>query len=78
MVNLYLQETGERIGTISAEQLQFLVDQLEEESLVDRDYAITAMTVAFLETQGADPEVIQLLRRALGNRDEVSVRWSLG
>jgi hypothetical protein len=52
MVNLYIQETGEFTGRITEEQFQFLVDQLEEETLEDRDYAITPMTVDFLVAQG--------------------------
>jgi processive 1,2-diacylglycerol beta-glucosyltransferase len=76
MVKLYDQATGELLGTVSDGQFQFLVDQLEEESLEDRDYAITPMTIAYFESQGADPDLIALLRRALGSREEVIVRWS--
>jgi hypothetical protein len=76
MVNLSDAVTGKRIGSITGEQLQFLVDQLEEESLEDRDYAITRMTVDYLETQGGDPDLIALLRQALGGREEVMIRWS--
>jgi hypothetical protein len=76
MINLYDQATGQRIGSIDPDQLQFLIEQLEEETLEDRDYAITRMTVDFLETQGGDPALIALLRQALGGREEVSIRWS--
>jgi processive 1,2-diacylglycerol beta-glucosyltransferase len=76
LVNLYVQETGEQLGSITDEQFQFLVDQLEEESLEDRDYAITPMTVDFLAAQGADRALLDLLRQALGDRSEVNVRWS--
>lgn len=75
MINLYDQETNQLIGSISDEQLQFMIDQLEEESLEDRDYAITRMTVDYFETQGGDPELIAMLRSALGGRDEVNIRW---
>jgi hypothetical protein len=34
------------------------------------------MTVDLLATQGADPELIDLLRQALVARSEVNVRWS--
>lgn len=76
MLKLYNNATGALIGEISDQQFQFMVDQLEEESLEDRDYAITSMTLAFFESQGADSELVALLRRALGDRDEVIVRWS--
>lgn len=76
MINLYEQETNQRLGSVNAEQLQFLIDQLEEESLEDREYAITRMTVDYLEGQGGDPTLISLLRGALGGREEVLIRWS--
>ena len=76
MINLYDAVTGQRVGSITSEQLQFLIEQLEEESLEDRDYAITRMTVDYLESQGGDPDFIALLRQALGGREEVTIRWS--
>ena len=76
MINLYDNETGEQYGELNDEQFQFLVDQLEEESLEDRDYAITAMTIAYFEEQGADSYLVELLKTALSDREEVVVRWS--
>ena len=38
MIRLYDKDSGAELGTITKEQLQFLVDQLEQESLEDRDY----------------------------------------
>ena len=76
MVNIYDKESGALLGSITGEQLQFMIDQLEEETLEDRDYAITPMTINFFETQGADPELLALLRKALGSRYEVTVIWS--
>jgi len=76
MVYLFDKETGELIGQITAEQLQFLIDQMEEETLEDRDYSITRMEIDYFESQGASPELITLLRKALGGRNEVIVQWS--
>jgi len=76
MVNLYDQKTGALLGSLTEQQLQFLIDQLEEESLEDKDYAITAMTLNYFESQGADPGLLSMLRQALGTKDEVIVRWS--
>jgi len=76
MVYLYNQNTGILLGEISDEALQFLVDQLEEESLEDRDYSITKMELAYFEAQGASPQLLELLSEALGNQDEVIVQWS--
>jgi hypothetical protein len=58
MPKLYDNGTGDLIGEISDDQLQFLKDQLEEESLEDRDYAIEEMTLEYFEEQNGDPELI--------------------
>lgn len=76
MVYLYDKASGALLGELSEAQLQFMIDQLEEESLEDRDYSITRMTIDYFEAQGGDPRLISLLRKALGNREEVIVRWS--
>lgn len=76
MVYLFDKESGALIGQITPEQLQYLIDQMEEESLEDRDYSITRMEIDYFESQGAGPELIALLRKAVGGKDEVIVQWS--
>lgn len=76
MVTLYDNETGRVLGTITEAHLEFLTAQLEEESPEDRDYYFTADTLEMLEQQGADPALIATLRTALGDRDDLEVRWA--
>jgi processive 1,2-diacylglycerol beta-glucosyltransferase len=76
MINLYDTKTGALLGQISEQQLQFLMDQLEEEYQEDQDYAFTGMTIDYLQGQGAGQDLVSLLRRALGDKDEISIRWS--
>jgi processive 1,2-diacylglycerol beta-glucosyltransferase len=76
MVQLYDAERGTRLGSITDEQLQFLMNELEEESRTDQDYYLSAATVDMLEEDGADAGLVELLRRALGGRDGVEVRWA--
>ena len=76
MINLYDNTSGALLGELTEAQLQFLVSQLEEESLEDQDYSITAMELSYFEGQNADPQLVSLLRRALSNRDEIVIRWS--
>jgi processive 1,2-diacylglycerol beta-glucosyltransferase len=78
MIQLREKATGKPIGTISEDQLQYLVDQLEEEWLEDRDYAITPLLVTYFESQGEEPELAALLREALAGREEIEVVWSRG
>lgn len=75
MINLYDNTTGELVGTINLKQLTFLMDQLEEESTEDRDYYINRVTLDVFEARGADPELMKVLREALGNEDEMEFRW---
>lgn len=76
MIQLHDAERGTPLGSITEEQLRFLVEELEEEVEDDRDYYISAETVEMLEDDGADPELIAVLRGALGGRDGVELRWT--
>lgn len=75
MIEIYNKRNGEFIGTVTQEQLHFMQDQMEEESIRDRDYSITPLELEFFIGQGADPELIALLRKALGDKDEVIIEW---
>lgn len=75
MIKLYVQGQEEPIGTLSEAQLQFLRDELEEESTTDQDYAITPMTLGLFVEDGGDPQLIELLRGTLGEKDEILIRW---
>lgn len=76
MIKLYNKATGILIGEVSETALQFLIDELEEESLDDVDYYLNEATVDMLEADGADASLIKLLRRALDEHGEVDVLWS--
>jgi len=76
MIHLEDKDTGAPIGTLSEEQLQYLIDQLEEESRDDRDYYINTTTLDLFEERGADKALVRLLRSALGGRTEMEIRWS--
>lgn len=78
MINLYNADTGELIGTLSEQELKFLNDNLEEESAEDQDYYIGAPTVDYLQDNGAGKNLLALLRQAMGENQEVTIRWSRG
>ena len=75
MIRLYDTESDALLGSITEIQLEFLMNELEEESSSDRDYFITTDTVDMLEANGADPELLTVLRDALADREEVEIRW---
>jgi hypothetical protein len=57
-------------------QLQFLIDQLEEESADDTDYYIDQATLDLFEEVGAEADLLALLRQALGPREGIEIVWS--
>jgi len=69
-------ESGKPIGTISEAQLQALIDQLEEEASGDQDYYIDDATLGWFEDEGVDPSLTALLRKALGSREGMEIRWA--
>lgn len=76
MIELRDKETGAFLGTITEAQLQFLIDQLEEESRTDKDYYINRDTLDVFQGQGIDQTLLTLLRQALGTRQEMEIEWS--
>lgn len=78
MVKLHDKETGDLVGEIGEDQLQFLIDALEEETSDDTDYYLNRAQLEIFEEQGADPGLVGLLKAALGDREEMEIVWSRG
>ena len=68
-------DTGDDIGTISDAQLKFLVEQLEEEHDEDQDYFIDRDTLELMSDNGADPELLVMLEKAIGDDDSMNIAW---
>ena len=77
-VTLYDNDSDGAIGDISESDLDFLIDNLEEETSDDRDYYLRPETVAMLQERGGSAALIELLRTALGDREGVEIRWQRG
>jgi hypothetical protein len=75
MPRLYFPDSGTTIGEISDEQLQFLIDQLEEESLDDQDYYINQDTIEMFRERGCDEELLALLESAIGDKEDIDIAW---
>jgi hypothetical protein len=67
--------TGQSLGELTPQQAQFLVDALEEESPDEARYYIDAATIDMLEGAGAEPSLIALLKRALGPKPGIEIRF---
>ena len=75
MPRLMRIDTDVDIGTITDAQLAFLVEQLEEENDDDQDYFIDRETLELLSDNGADPELLAMLEKAMGDDDEMDISW---
>lgn len=69
-------DTDDDIGTINEKQLKFLVDQLNEDREADEDHIVIDQdTLELFSDNGADPELLALLEKALGDDDKMDVGW---
>jgi hypothetical protein len=75
MIALYDVASGAKVGRITESQLQALIDWMEEESIEDRDYYLTAEDCELMEEQGIDPTLITVLREALKGREDMDLRY---
>lgn len=75
MVRLYDKITNRFLGTITDEELQFLIDNLEEESLTDVDYYLNQTTLAALKEKGMSENIARLLETAMGMTNEIEIRY---
>jgi len=75
MPRLTRLDTGDEIGTINDAQLKFLVEQLEEEHDDDKDYFLDRDTLELLSDNGADPDLLALLEKGMGDDDEMHIAW---
>jgi hypothetical protein len=74
-ITLFDNDSGAELGRINEEQLQFLIDQLEEETLTDQDYYLNPTTLEFLKKNGADEGLAKILDDALAGKEGVEIRW---
>jgi hypothetical protein len=74
MIALSRKADNSSLGDISEDELQFLMDNLEEdEGLGDTEYNITRMTLQYLRENGISAHLASLLEAALGDQDEVDI-----
>ncbi len=75
MIKLRDVDTGGLLGSITEDELQFLIDNLEEEWEGDTDYYLNRTVIDMLADAGADKPLIELLNKALGERESVEIVW---
>lgn len=74
MVRVYEVGTNRLCGTLTDRQFEVLAEALEEEDLEEGESELSAETIELLEEQGVEPDLLDILRAALGDEDEVAIR----
>jgi len=75
MIDLYNAETNDLLGSITDADLQVIIDALEEESAEDQDYYIDKATLDYMADGRLSDHLLAILRRAVGEKDGVEIRW---
>ena len=75
MITLKIKSSNQYIGSLTESQLQFLIDELEEETKEDQDYWLNRAQIDIFKEKNADAALIALLETALGNNDDVEIVW---
>jgi len=75
MIKLLDNENEKEIGLITEPQLEFLIEELADESLDEYTYNINSSVISCLEGSGAEPQLVALLRGALGSRTSMELRY---
>ena len=75
MPRLIRLDSGDAIGTITDAHQAFLVAQLEEADEDDTDYFIDRETIELLSDNDADPELLALLEKGLGDDDGMDIAF---
>ena len=75
-MKLYDNRSGALVGEVTDDDVQFLIDQLEEEHDADVAYYVNADTLEFLRERNARPELIEVLTRAIATQGDAELRWS--
>ena len=74
MPRLMRIDTGDDIGKITEAHQAFLITQLEDDN-DDTDYFIDRETLELLSDNGADPELLAILEKGLGDDDEMDIAF---
>jgi hypothetical protein len=66
----------EAVGAITEKQLDFLVENFDDEFDEDEEYFLSPETMDYLKEQGADGELLSILEKALaGTQDGIDILY---
>ena len=77
MVRLFDNDNEVEIGPITEDQLNFLQEELVEETIDAYTFSLSPGSIASLKMNGGDPDLVTMLRTALGTRSSMEIRYEL-
>jgi hypothetical protein len=77
VVRLFDNDNEAEIGQVTEAQLDFLQEELIEETIDANTYNLSPASIDSLEMNGADDDVVAMLRKALGSRSSMELRYEL-
>jgi hypothetical protein len=77
VVRVYDNDNEVEIGPITEAQLDFLQEELVEESIDAYTFEVSGAAIDSLAMNGGDDTLITMLRRALGGRSWMELRFDL-
>ena len=75
MIKLFDADNESEVGSINDIQLEQLMENLVEETIDEYSWNLNGSALAGLEANGVDAELVAMLRRALGNRTSMELRY---
>ena len=77
MIRLYDNDNESEIGSITEAQLDFLQEQLVEDLIDAYTFDLSQASIDSLAMNGAEGDLINMLRQAMGSRTSMEVRYEL-
>ncbi len=77
MIEIFNKDTGQRIGELTENQFDFLMDNIENEYLEKVNYVIDTQVVELLKSRGADFRILDMLANALKGKNNISIAYHI-
>lgn len=77
MIRLYDNDNESEIGPITESQLDFLQEQLVEDAIDAYTFDLTPASIDSLEMNGGEADLVAMLRKSMGTRPSMEVRYEL-
>lgn len=77
MVRLFDNDNEAEIGPITEDQLNFLQEELVEDTIDAYTFSLSPSSIDSLKKNGGDAALVEMLRLAIGSRASMEIRYEL-